>query len=122
MNTLPLLLPLTSSVDAFLISIGPYPVTVGLLPVLVAAGTSPLPATLVTRIVPAGADSSPLLIDTGPPTRLRVFPGGTSSAPPFTSIFPGVAFRNPKAAGGGGAQRAAVGIGSLKPRPVHILM
>ena len=73
-------------------------------------GTSPVPAALVTWIVPPGAVRvEALLIDTGPPTIARV-PGTGPKLLPFTEIAAGFAVRNPKAAGGAALNVLASGL------------
>src|ERR1700730_16948696 len=112
MYTLPplskFLASLTSSLDLPLMSTGPKLLTVKADLLAGSTGTSPVPAALVTWIVPAGAESGEpavevceaAAIDTGPPTRPSVFPGGTPSVLPLTEIAGGLAVRKPNAAGG----------------------
>ena len=76
-------------------------VTVGAELLPASTGTSPVPATPVTWIVPPGAVRvAAFLIVTGPPTTPNVAPAAvTPSWLPSTVIAGGAAVRNPKAAG-----------------------
>src|SRR5215472_12689751 len=117
MNTLPPLPRplglLTSSVEPPLMATGPKLVTVMAGVLRASTGTSPVPATLATWIVPAGAESvapvgeagEALVIVIGPPTRPRFAGGDPAGAGPGASVLPltviaiGCGVRNPKAAG-----------------------
>src|SRR5205814_7228384 len=91
---------LTSSLEPPLISTGPNLLTVRAAVLRGSTGTSPVPAALVTWIVPAGAERvAPPLIETGPPTSPSVLATGPSVLP-LTEIFDGLAVRQPNAAGG----------------------
>src|SRR5262245_57209323 len=114
MNTLPplprFLGSLTLSVEPPLMSTGPNLLTIraGVLPG--STGTSPVPAALVTWIVPAGAESvAPLLIETGPPTKASV-PGTGPRVLPLTVIAAGLAVKKPNAAGGAALSVLASGL------------
>ena len=73
-------------------------------------GTSPVPAALVTWIVPPGAARiAAELIETGPPTRPRV-PGTGPRLLPLTVIAAGLDVRNPNAAGGAALNVLASGL------------
>src|SRR6266851_3098633 len=75
-------------------------------------GTSPVPATPVTWIVPAGAvRTAAFLIVTGPPTMPSVAPAiVTPSWLPSTVIAGGLTVRNPKAAGAAAVSVLPVGL------------
>ena len=102
-----------------MISTGPNLVTVraGVLRGLI--GTSPVPAALVTLMVPPGAQRVAVLqppdrgegpvIDTGPPTRPSV-PGTGPSVLPLTLIAAGRGTRKPKAAGGAALNLLPLGL------------
>src|SRR5215468_7809401 len=118
MNTLPPLprMPglMTSSVEPPLMATGPKLVTVRAGTLRGSIGTSPVPATLATWIVPAGAESVAPVVDAGealvivigPLTRLRFAGGDPAGAGPGASVAPltviaiGRDVRKPKAAGG----------------------
>src|SRR5215469_17933482 len=96
MNTLPPLPRLTGSltliVEPPVVPTGPKLVTVNAELLRGSTGTSPVPAALVTWIVPAGARWVPPVIETGPPTNPRVagaVPGDAGTGPrllPLTVI------------------------------------
>src|SRR6266568_4769032 len=92
---------LASSLLLLLMLTGAKAVTVSAELLVGSTGTSPVPATPVTWIVPAGAVSAAaFLIVTGPPTTPSVAPAAvTPSWLPSTVIAGGLAVRNPKAAG-----------------------
>src|SRR5262249_13787972 len=109
------------------ISTGPKLVTVEADVLRGSTGTSPIPAALVTWIVPAGALSvapgaviGDGAVDTGPPTSASV-PGTGPKLPPFTVVRSGSWGQKPERHRRGGAQGAAVGVGRLKLRPVRHL-
>src|SRR5229473_1408356 len=87
-------------------------------------GTSPVPATPVTWIVPAGAvRAAAFLIVTGPPTTPSVAPAVvTPSWLPSTVIAGGVAVRNPKAAGAAALSVLPLGLVAWNFAPSASLM
>src|SRR5438046_2490052 len=103
MNTLPPLPTplgsLPSRVEPPLRLIGPKLVTVTADPLRGSTGISPVPATLVTWIVPAGAERVAPVIETGPATTPSV-PGTGPRVLPLTEIAAGCGVRKPKATGG----------------------
>src|SRR5205807_2206678 len=89
---------LTSSLEPPLMATGPKLVTVKAGVLRGSTGTSPVPAALVTWIVPAGAERVAPVIATGPATSPSV-PGTGPRVLPLTVIADGRAVRKPKAAG-----------------------
>src|ERR1700730_4690893 len=91
---------LTSSLDLPLMPTAPNLLTVRADVLAGSTGTSPVPAALVTWIVPAGAESlAPPLIETGPPTSPSV-PVTGPSVLPLTAFAGGLAVSKPNDAGG----------------------
>ncbi len=110
---------LTSRVEPPLIATGPKLVTVRAAVLRGSTGTSPMPATLATWIVPAGAFSVPPAIDTGPPTS-PIVPGSGPSVLPLTVIAAGFAVIKPKAAGGAALSVLPLGLVAWNRAPSDI--
>src|SRR5258708_38344264 len=104
---------LISSVLLPLIATGANLLTVRPVGLAGSAGTSPIPATPVAHIVPAGAErlaawfvvlpavvTELLVIVSGPPTGPISLPCGAVKAQPWTIFLPGVSLRKPTTAGG----------------------
>src|SRR6516164_10880458 len=86
--------------DDWLIVTGPCAAIFDLTPAWCATGTSPVDATLVTWIRPAGAVRLAWEIEIGPPTMPRLAFTGTLSWLRLIVIASGEAFMKPNAAGG----------------------
>src|SRR5437588_9446953 len=101
----------TSSLEPPLMSTDPKLPTVRAAVLRGSTGTSPVPAALVTWIVPPGAVRlAAEFTETGPATRPRVVPGAGPRLLPFTPIAAGFGVRNPKAAGGAVLNVLALGL------------
>ena len=108
MRLMRLTVSLTSSFELPLTATRPNVVTVKADVLRGSTGTSPVPATLVTWVVPAGAERAAPVIETGPATTPSV-PGTGPSLLPLTVIAAGPGVRKPKAAGGAALKVLASG-------------